>query len=212
MTILSKFGSNWATGSRQEDFYVNFLKLKIEKRGKEFLKNLLLWNYWANLNQTLLKWSLGGPLPKLCPAFHSTKVWLQLAKWFLRRRFLCEFPIGSYVKLSSAVGAILVGVLKCRTHIWKGTTQESFQQSLVEIFDKRSHLNLLLWNRWTKLNQTWQGWFLGGSLSKLCPSALSCIPSWLEVGITGHNLEGGHPRTIPPKFGCNWPSGFWGED
>jgi hypothetical protein len=22
--ILSKFGSNWATGSRQEDFYVNF--------------------------------------------------------------------------------------------------------------------------------------------------------------------------------------------
>ena len=24
-------------------------------------KNLLLWNYWANLNQILLKWSLGGP-------------------------------------------------------------------------------------------------------------------------------------------------------
>ena len=21
-------------------------------------------------------------------------------------------------------------------------------------------------------------------------------------------LEGGHPRTIPPKFSCNWPSGF----
>jgi hypothetical protein len=33
---------------------------------------------------------------------HSTKVWLQLAQWFLRRRFLCEFPIRSYVKLSSA--------------------------------------------------------------------------------------------------------------
>ena len=29
-------------------------------------KFLLLWNYWANLNQTLLKWSLGGPLSKLC--------------------------------------------------------------------------------------------------------------------------------------------------
>ncbi len=39
---------------------------------------------------------------------HSTKVLLQLAQWFLRRGFLCEFPIGSYVKLSSAVGAILV--------------------------------------------------------------------------------------------------------
>jgi hypothetical protein len=117
---------------------------------------------------------------------HSTKVLLQLAQWFLRRRFLCEFPIGSYVKLSSAVGpswskgrttahifgrepsndylfkilfllskwfqtrflwefplgsyvklssavvAILVGFLKCRIQFWRNT-QESFQQSLVEI-------------------------------------------------------------------------------
>jgi hypothetical protein len=49
------------------------------------------------------------------------------------RRFLWEFPLGSYVKLSSAVAAILVGVLKCRTQFWKRTTHESFQQSLVEI-------------------------------------------------------------------------------
>jgi hypothetical protein len=31
------------------------------------------------------------------------------------------------------VAAILVGGLKCRTQFWKGTTQRSFQQSLVEI-------------------------------------------------------------------------------
>jgi hypothetical protein len=36
-----------------------------------------------------------------------------LSKWFQTRRFLWEFPIGSYVKLSSAVAAILVGGLKC---------------------------------------------------------------------------------------------------
>jgi hypothetical protein len=54
---------------------------------------------------------------------HSTKVWLQLALWFLRRRLLCEFPIGSYVKLSSAVGAILVEGLNRRTHFWKRTIQ-----------------------------------------------------------------------------------------
>jgi hypothetical protein len=52
---------------------------------------------------------------------------------FQTKTFLWEFPIGFYVKLSSAVTAILVGVLKCRTHFWKRTTQESFQQSLVEI-------------------------------------------------------------------------------
>ena len=54
---------------------------------------------------------------------HSTKVLLQLAQWFLRRRFLCEFPIGSYVKLSSVVRAILVQGPNCRTHIWKRTIQ-----------------------------------------------------------------------------------------
>ena len=30
-------------------------------------KNLLLRNHWANCNQTLVEWSLDGPLPKLCP-------------------------------------------------------------------------------------------------------------------------------------------------
>ena len=44
---------------------------KLEKRGDEIKKNLLLWNYWANLNQTLLRWSLGGPLSKLCPSTPS---------------------------------------------------------------------------------------------------------------------------------------------
>jgi hypothetical protein len=30
-------------------------------------KNLLLRNHCANCNQTLVEWSLHGPLPKLCP-------------------------------------------------------------------------------------------------------------------------------------------------
>jgi hypothetical protein len=43
------------------------------------------------------------------------KILFLLSKWFQTRRFLWEFPIGSYVKLTSAVAAILVGVpnLKC---------------------------------------------------------------------------------------------------
>ena len=44
---------------------------KLEKRGDGIKKNLLLWNYWANLNQTLLKWSLVGPFSKLCPSAPS---------------------------------------------------------------------------------------------------------------------------------------------
>jgi hypothetical protein len=64
---------------------------------------------------------------------YSTKVWLQLAQWFLRRRLLCEFPIGSYVKLSSAVGAILVEGLNRLTYFWKRTIQWLFHQHLVLI-------------------------------------------------------------------------------
>jgi hypothetical protein len=45
---------------------------KLEKRGMKFKKNLLLWNYWANLNQTLLRWFLDGPLPKLCPVIPTS--------------------------------------------------------------------------------------------------------------------------------------------
>ena len=45
---------------------------KLQKRGDEIKNNLLLWNYWANLNLTLLKWFLGGPLPKLCLAFQTS--------------------------------------------------------------------------------------------------------------------------------------------
>jgi hypothetical protein len=54
---------------------------------------------------------------------YSTKVWLELTQWFLKRRFVCEFPMGFYVKLSSAVGAILVEGPNRRTHFWKRTIQ-----------------------------------------------------------------------------------------
>jgi hypothetical protein len=58
----------------------------------------LAWRpYWLAIGITGHKFGRGPSKD------HSTKVWLQLAQWFLRRRMLCEFPIGSYVKLSSAV-------------------------------------------------------------------------------------------------------------
>jgi hypothetical protein len=34
--------------------------------------NLLLRNQWANCNQTLVEWSLDGPLPKLCPVIPTS--------------------------------------------------------------------------------------------------------------------------------------------
>ena len=34
--------------------------------------NLLLRNHWTNCNQTLVEWSLDGPLSKLCPVFPTS--------------------------------------------------------------------------------------------------------------------------------------------
>jgi hypothetical protein len=36
--------------------------------------NQLLWSHRANLNQTLVEWSLDGPLPKLCPVGEDLNV------------------------------------------------------------------------------------------------------------------------------------------
>ena len=48
--------------------------------------------------------------------------------------------------------------------------------------------NLLLWNRWTKLNQTWPGWSLDRSLSKLCPIAMPCPPSKMATVSKNRNF------------------------
>jgi hypothetical protein len=34
--------------------------------------NQLLWSHWDNLNQTLVQWSLDGPLPKFCPVITTS--------------------------------------------------------------------------------------------------------------------------------------------
>ena len=34
--------------------------------------NQLHWSHWANLNQTMVEWSLDGPLPKLCPVIPTS--------------------------------------------------------------------------------------------------------------------------------------------
>ena len=90
--ISAKFGRDWLSSFRGEDF------LKISSC---FFLFLAWWPSWLEVRIT------GHNLGRGPSKDNSTKVWLQLAQWFLRRRFLCEFPIWFYVKLSSAVGPSL---------------------------------------------------------------------------------------------------------
>jgi hypothetical protein len=90
-------------------FHQNFVLIIL----RDFLWTLNFCRFWpimhirkkggVNLNQTLLKWSLGGPLPKLCPAFQNF------------------------------VGAILVKGPNRRTYFWKRTIQWLFHQNFVLI-------------------------------------------------------------------------------
>jgi hypothetical protein len=116
--ISEKFGWDWLSSFRGEE--------KILILSPLFL--FLAWRpSWLEVGNTGHNFGRGPSKD------HSTKVWLQLAQWFLRRRFLCEFPIWSYVKRSSAVGAILVKGPNRRTHFWKRTIQWLFHQNCVLI-------------------------------------------------------------------------------
>jgi hypothetical protein len=81
------------------------------------------------------------------PSQPSLTFWFQLSNWFQTRRFLCEFPIGSYVKQSSGVGAILVEGLNRLTY-FRSTPLKPLGQTLVD-------------------------WSFGVPLPKLCPVILT---------------------------------------
>ncbi len=117
-TISAKFGWDWLSSFRGEDFVLISSPL--------FSIFSLVAILVGSRDHRTQFWK--GPSKD-----YSTKVWLQLALWFLRRRFLCEFPLGSYVKLSSAVGAILVEGLNRQTIFWKRTIQWLSHQNFVLI-------------------------------------------------------------------------------
>jgi hypothetical protein len=63
------------------------------KISSPFFLFLAWWPSWLEVGITGHNFGRGASKD------HSAKVWLPLAQWFLRRRFLCEFPIRFYVKL-----------------------------------------------------------------------------------------------------------------
>jgi hypothetical protein len=104
------------------------------------IRTKLWWNsHWMILFQNCVRQSRSPT--KMAANDYFIKVWFQT------RRFLCEFPIGSYVKLSSAVEAILVEGPNRRIHFWKRTIQWLFHQNLVlneqMVSDKKIFMRIL---------------------------------------------------------------------
>jgi hypothetical protein len=148
-----------------------------------------------------------GPSTKMAPT------WLQLAQWFLRRRFLCEFPIGPYVKLSSAVGAILIEGPNRRIHFWKRTIQWLFHQNFVFIEQmvsdkarKCPNLNCIsiMMSFLTYIMGFFYELWTFDRLCKLEKEGMKLKKNLL--------LEENHPMTISSKFCSYWANGFRQED
>ena len=71
---------------------------KLEKSGDEIKKKSSPLKHWANLNQTMLKWSLCGPLSKLCPSCRPVSKMAAITK---NRNFF-KWPKLLYFKPESA--------------------------------------------------------------------------------------------------------------
>ena len=155
--------------------------------------NQLLWSHWANLNQTLVEWSLDGPLPKLCPVIptsiqdgHQAKN-RKKGEW----NFNCSlFKMSSNFNCSYMARSSL-------TYIPGFSVKFFFQPIYTDdanwaSIHKRSHLNLLLWNRWTKLNQTsgrdgpWVGPFQNCVRQPRPPFKMAVVAKKIEISTIIH--------------------------
>ena len=144
-------------------------------------KNLLLWNYWVNLNQTLLKWSLGGRSPFKIVSVSAVLYprWPPLLKieissngqnCSILSQKLSKFEL---YKHNNELVNMYYGIFLWTLNFYRFWP-------IMQIWKKGDDFktNFLLWNYWANLNQTLLKWSLGGPLSKLCPSA----PSYIEDG------------------------------
>jgi hypothetical protein len=89
-----------------------------------------------------------------------------------------------------ATVAILVGCLGCRTQFWK-----------------------MVIKGLSKVSSNWPSSFRDEDILNFIPFFIfsnNDHVGW-RSGLPDTILEGDHPRTIPPKFGLKWPSGFRGE-
>ena len=114
---------------------------------------------------------------------HSCHVWSHLLQWFSRRRLKCLRTDDGRQVMAIAHMNLRVRWAKnwyfCLLYmaslffIWFWWVFVSFYHPLESIVclssihHKLLHINLLLWNHWTKLHQTWPRWFLGCPLTKL---------------------------------------------
>jgi hypothetical protein len=174
------------------------------------------------LNQALVEWSLDGPLPKLFLVIPTSNqdgrqaknrkkelIYLQYwqSSWMksrgVTRYFECwltkdHFSSSFLAEDFNAIFFLKISITGInrhfiKDHICHSTENRNFLTFFILKVKMSSYLNC---SRITMNSSIFLPFFSGKFVLLLIETI----------------LEGGHPRTIPPKLGSNWPSGFRGVD
>jgi hypothetical protein len=141
----------------------------------------------------LCKWHIFGREPS---NDYFINILFLLSKWFQTRRFLWEFPIGSYVKLSSAVAAILVWTALFLARKCPHLNCISIMMSFL------TYITVIFYELWTFAYFDW--------LCKLEKRGMKLKSGHLgyRTALTDTILKGDHTKIISAKFGWDWLSSF----
>ena len=124
---------------------------------------LLLWNRWTKFNETWQEARSQSPLPSLCFSGRSEKQDGRPGLW------LAETFSTSPLKPLNGIQRNLTGskISKPSTKfVFFGPIRKNKMAALASNWPR--HFRLLLWNRWTKFNETWQEARSQSPLPSLC--------------------------------------------
>ena len=134
-------------------FWANQKQNKMAAQASDWLRHfrLLLWNRWTEFNETWQEARSQRPLPSLCFSCRSEKQDARPGLW------LAETFSTSPLKPLNGIQRNLTGS-KISTSFTKFVFFGPIRKNKMaaQASDCLRHFRLLLWNRWTEFNETWQ--------------------------------------------------------
>ena len=172
-------------------------KNKMAALASDWLRHfrLLLWNRWTEFNETWQEARSQRPLPSLCFSGPSEKQDGHPGLW------LAETFSPSPLKPLNRIQRNLTGSkisASSTKFVFFGPIRKNKMATLAS--DWLRHFRLLLWNRWTVFNETWQ------KARSQCP-----LPSLCCLGRLGCIVQTKNHGSST-KVTSNWGGGVFGEN
>ena len=146
-------------------------KNKLTALDSDWLRHfrLLLWNRWTEFNETWQEARSQCPLPSLCFSSRSEKQDGRPGLWLTKTFSTSPLKPLNGIQRNLTGSNILTSSTKC---VFFRTDRKNKLAALDS--DWLRHFRLLLWNRWTEFNKTWQ------DARSQCPLPSLCFSGWSE--------------------------------